>query len=197
MSMLAPGFPDAVRDNQACFRAVLDAMAGPGGVYRVPGPAVPFLDSATAAVLLTLVDQDTPLFLAPEFASAAAWLRFHCGAALVPAAQAAFAVMPVPDFTAVPAGTHEAPEDGATIVLQVASFGAGAALRLSGPGLETSRPVRVEGLPVDFVALWAANAGLFPRGVDLILCAGDQLMALPRTVVIEASVIEAGGRGAA
>jgi alpha-D-ribose 1-methylphosphonate 5-triphosphate synthase subunit PhnH len=41
------------------------------------------------------------------------------------------------------------------------------------------------GLPGDFVARWAANHALFPRGVDLVLCAGERLAALPRSVAIE------------
>jgi alpha-D-ribose 1-methylphosphonate 5-triphosphate synthase subunit PhnH len=35
------------------------------------------------------------------------------------------------------------------------------------------------------VSIWRRNHALFPRGVDLILCAGDKLTALPRTVAIE------------
>jgi alpha-D-ribose 1-methylphosphonate 5-triphosphate synthase subunit PhnH len=42
-----------------------------------------------------------------------------------------------------------------------------------------------EGLPDDFADLWRANRRLFPCGVDLILCAGDHLAALPRSVTIE------------
>jgi alpha-D-ribose 1-methylphosphonate 5-triphosphate synthase subunit PhnH len=42
----------------------------------------------------------------------------------------------------------------------------------------------VDGLPHDFAARWAANRALFPRGVDLVLCADDTLVALPRTTQI-------------
>ena len=42
-----------------------------------------------------------------------------------------------------------------------------------------------DGLPADFVAVWQRNHALFPRGVDLILCAGTPLAALPRSVSIE------------
>ena len=46
-------------------------------------------------------------------------------------------------------------------------------------------PLRVTGLPDDFAAAWSANRALYPRGVDLILCAGASLAALPRTTMVE------------
>ena len=82
MSIDLPGFADPVLKSQACFRAVLDAMARPGALH-VAGtglaPPAPLVPSA-AAVLLTLVDGETPLFAAPGFAPARDWIGFHCGA---------------------------------------------------------------------------------------------------------------------
>jgi alpha-D-ribose 1-methylphosphonate 5-triphosphate synthase subunit PhnH len=43
----------------------------------------------------------------------------------------------------------------------------------------------VDGLPRDFVSIWRRNHALFPCGIDLVLCAGDRLTALPRTVTVE------------
>ena len=85
--MLQPGFADPVAGAQACFRAVLDAMARPGRVREAgadltpPAPLAP----ATAAVLLTLVDHDTPVWLDQAAAAARAWIAFHCGAPIVAA----------------------------------------------------------------------------------------------------------------
>jgi alpha-D-ribose 1-methylphosphonate 5-triphosphate synthase subunit PhnH len=42
----------------------------------------------------------------------------------------------------------------------------------------------VSGLPDGFAARWAANRAAFPRGVDVILCAGRDVAALPRTTAI-------------
>ena len=110
-----PGFADPVGEAQATFRAVLDAMARPGRLHtvgeRLTAPAP--LDQATAAVLLTLVDNETPLWLDAAATPARDWLAFHCGAAIIEAPErAAFAVaLSMPDLAALPIGTHEAPEE--------------------------------------------------------------------------------------
>lgn len=184
---LSAGFAEPVAGSQACFRAVLDAMARPGRIHRVGGVTPPApIGVAAGAVLLSLVDHETPLWLDPDAVAAWDWLAFHCGAPRCEPAQAAFGLaLSLPDLTAFPAGTHEMPEAAATLVVQVAALGRGRGWRLAGPGLRTPETLLVDGLPADFAMRWAANRGLFPRGVDLILCAGDQLAALPRTVTVE------------
>jgi alpha-D-ribose 1-methylphosphonate 5-triphosphate synthase subunit PhnH len=57
--------------------------------------------------------------------------------------------------------------------------------RLSGPGLREPAMLKAVGLPAGFVADWQRNHALYPRGVDIILCAGTVLTALPRSVSIE------------
>ena len=190
MSLLYPGFADPVLDSQACFRAVLDAMARPGTIHAVAAPLEPPppLDRATAAALLTLADGETPLWLDPAAAAAGEWVAFHCGAPAASLEQAAFALaLGAVALERMQAGSDEAPELGATVILQVAGLGSGAALQLEGPGLSGPATLLVEGLPAGFVTAWAANRGRFPRGVDMVLCAGDRLAALPRTVRIEAA----------
>jgi alpha-D-ribose 1-methylphosphonate 5-triphosphate synthase subunit PhnH len=184
---LHPGFADPVLDGQACFRAVLEALAHPGRIATLAfaGPPPP-LDPATAAVLLTLADAETPLWLDDAAGAARAWIAFHCGAPPAAQGDAAFglALRPV-GLAGFAAGTDDAPEQGATLILQVAALGRGRALRLSGPGLAAPAVLRVDGLPESFAAEWAGNHARFPRGVDLILCAGQQVAALPRSTRIE------------
>jgi len=185
---LSAGFADPVGDAQGCFRAVLDAMARPGRVHEVPDVAAPPpLCTAAGAVLLTLVDHETRVWLDPAVHAARGWLAFQTGAPAEPAlAQAMFAVAAsLPDLAALPTGTDEIPEASATIILQVGSLSSGARFALSGPGLRAPATLSVDGLPADFVALWAHNHALFPRGIDLILCAGNHLAALPRSVSVK------------
>ena len=188
MSIDLPGFADPVRGAQVCFRAVLDAISRPGSLHDAGHGLTPPppLDPATAAVLLTLVDAETPIWLAPEFAAAIDWVAFHCGAAPAPEiARAAFVVATtMPDLATLNTGTDEGPEEAGTLVLQVRGLGEGTRYRLAGPGLAAPVPLLVDGLPDGFAAAWADNHALFPRGIDIILCTGNTLAALPRSLRI-------------
>jgi alpha-D-ribose 1-methylphosphonate 5-triphosphate synthase subunit PhnH len=190
MSLDRPGFADPVLDAQRCFRQVLDAMSRPGRIASV-GEALsppPPLAPATAAFLLTLVDPETPLWLDPAAEAARDWLAFHCGAPIVAApGQAAFAVVagdPI-RLDSLNPGTHEEPEASATLILQLSALGEGTALTLAGAGIRERTTLQAAGLPDGFAAEWAANHGRFPCGVDVVLCAGTRLAALPRSVRIE------------
>jgi alpha-D-ribose 1-methylphosphonate 5-triphosphate synthase subunit PhnH len=185
---LEAGFANPVQDAQRCFRAVLDAFAHPGRVTCVSGVTAPApLGTAAAAVVLTLVDHETPLWLDPAAAMARQWIEFHCGAKVVAdPARCAFALATtLPPLHRFPAGSHESPETSATIICQFRSFVDGKAFRLHGPGLREPLLLTVDGLPRDFASVWQRNHRLFPCGIDLILCAGDCLVAFPRTVTIE------------
>lgn len=189
MSLDLPGFAEPVGAAQATFRAVLDAMARPGRIraagaaLRPPAP----LDRATAALLLTLADADTPLWLTADCDLARDWIAFHCGAPFAAdPARAAYAVaIGLPDLASFDAGSDDAPERSATLIVQVRGFDAGQMLHLAGPGLRAPATLSVDGLPPDFPESWARNHGLYPRGIDLILCAGAALVALPRSLAVE------------
>ncbi|HWX51331.1 MAG TPA: phosphonate C-P lyase system protein PhnH [Roseomonas sp.] len=187
--MMRPGFSDLVLDGQSCFRAVLEAMSRPGRVQQLDlrlEPPAP-LGTAAAAVLLTLVDSETPLWL-DAGTEAESWARFHCGCQIATApSEAAFALATgtPPALAALPQGTDEEPEAGATLILQVAGLEAGHGWRLRGPGIQSEHRLHVAGAPLGFLTAWTAQRGLYPRGVDVILCAGDRIAALPRGIQIE------------
>ena len=181
---LSAGFANPVADAQSCFRAVLDAMARPGRVRTVTGlaPPEPLCDAA-AAVLLTLADHETPLWLDSVVEPAKSWIAFHTGAAIAAIDRAMFGMaLSLPDFDRFLSGTDEMPETAATIILQVRSLAGGRRFVLDGPGLREPEILTVDGLPLDFATIWRRNHALFPRGIDLILCAGRELTALPRSV---------------
>ena len=192
---MRPGLRDPVLDSQRVFRRVLEAMAHPGLIVSVEpalDPPTP-LGPASAAVCLTLVDHETPLWLdaAARTTEAVEWLQFHCGPPLAAEpASARFALVgdarAMPAVDAYDAGTDAAPDRSATLILQVDELIAGHGRCLKGPGIRDAVSLGVRGVGDDFWAMVRANAARFPRGVDIILAAGTRLAALPRTVRVEA-----------
>lgn len=184
---LSPAF-----ESQATFRALMDALARPGEIRRIPGVTAPApLLPATAAILRSLADYETPVWLDARIAQESAavdWIRFHTGAPITrDANEAAFAVIAdagdMPRFAEFAQGTAEYPDKSTTIIVQMDSFD-GEAFTLAGPGIKTERVVTLGALPGDFLDRWAENRALFPRGIDLVLVSGEQAIALPRTVRI-------------
>lgn len=188
MSALQPGFAAPVLDAQASFRAVLEAMSRPGRIITLaahaaaPAP----LNAAAAAALLTLADAETPVW-SDAGAGVAEWLGFHAGCAFTPRigeARFVLATGAAPALAALDPGTEEEPQASATLIVQVEALVAGEGWRLTGPGIETEHRLRVVGLAADFLAQWQAQRARFPRGVDVLLCAGERIAALPRSVTI-------------
>jgi alpha-D-ribose 1-methylphosphonate 5-triphosphate synthase subunit PhnH len=181
---IAPGFAGPA-DAQSCFRTVLRAFSRPGVPVMLAtalAPPVP-LSPAAGAVLLTLTDASTGVSLPAGLRD---WLVFHTGARLAAAAAADFVLADKAcDLAGLRHGTDDEPEDGATLILDVADF-AGPPYRLTGPGIETEVFVR---LPVDaaFLAQWRALRGISPRGVDVLFCSGARIIGLPRSTRIEAA----------
>jgi alpha-D-ribose 1-methylphosphonate 5-triphosphate synthase subunit PhnH len=184
---LAPGLPDDVHDSQQTFRAVLDALARPGQV-RTIGPALPgvALGGAMARLLLSLSDDETPVWWQHADADLQHWLRFHTGAGVAERPEAAsFAVLAdrgqMPALADFAAGTAAAPEFSSTLLIELPGLTGGAALEWRGPGIETLQRVTLQGLPADFWTQWQANHASFPQGVDIVFTCGECALGLPRT----------------
>ena len=178
---------------------MLEAHVEAGPLQRCPA-ATPRPGAAggavrgLAALLLTLLDGETRVWLAPMRWPGGAR---RTGCASIPAAPLRRRPRPpsccclrsdadAGVWTTLDAGTEEEPQHGATLLLEVPSLHqAGRGSRCSrGPGIDEHagagrrRPPRC-------VLAGAATRARFPRGVDVILCCGDTLAALPRTVAIE------------
>ncbi|WDR04337.1 phosphonate C-P lyase system protein PhnH [Devosia algicola] len=191
---LEGGFDDPVMDAQRGFRAIMDALANPGTLHTLDlglTPPAP-LPAECAAVALTLCDPESPIWLDPAFENAAvlAWLRFHTGAPIISdRSKAAFALVSTAsslafaDFTQ---GDDLYPDRSTTIVLAVPALSGGAVLCLKGPGIQTEITITPMDLSADFLDQWSHNNARFPRGIDLLLVAENQVIGLPRTTRIEA-----------
>jgi len=183
---LSGGFAQPVFEAQAVFRLIMDAIARPGSVATIPADvAAPgSLGIAQAALLLTLADADTPVWFGAPVPELAAWLAFHTGARLAADPSSACFAFIGPGQRLpqdLPLGTQDYPDRSATLVIEVETFGRGEALRLMGPGINGRTELTVAGLPDGFLTLLADNRTLFPRGIDVVLTAGRDLVALPRS----------------
>lgn len=195
---LTGGFAEPVFHAQSVFRMLMDGMARPGTVNAIipeVEPPAP-LGMAAGALALTLCDHDTPVWMTQGLAKSALgeWLRFHTGAPLTrEKAEARFAFAeanaPLSSFGLFSTGTQEYPDRSTTLILEVAALDKGRALTLTGPGIKDRATIAPLGLPETFLRQWTENRSLFPRGIDLVLTSGRQMLCLPRTCQIMAREI--------
>lgn len=189
------GFESPVHDAQRVFHGVMEAMSHPGKIVVLSDlPEAPEpLNRASAAICLSLVDFETPLWAdAAVAASSQAMnhLKFHCGCPVTSAPKEARTALVsdanmLTSFDRFNIGSDERPDLSTTVIIQVARLSNEGGVRLSGPGIKTVNGLSVEGIGASFWDALKANAQLFPRGVDLILTSDDTIACLPRTTQVE------------
>ena len=191
MSLVA-SFQNPVADAQYSFRRILKALSEPGVCIQLPAmQGFGALGSASACVLLTLIDQDTPLWLSASLNDEILRknLRFHTGAVLTdnPAAVSFALADPALDsatLLAFPCGDEMSPELATSVIVQLAGLTGGTSLRLSGPGIESSRTISPQ-LPDAVRDYLTRRPHRFPLGLDFMFTCGEELIAIPRTTRVE------------
>ena len=184
---LSGGFADPAIGSAHAFRSVMQAMARPGTIQTIEGAAPPApLSPAMGAVLLTLCDTETPIYLAGDIDCEAvrAWLSFHTGTPFVGPAHSMFAVGKwdaLAPLSAYPIGTSEYPDRSATLIVERSHLAASGAT-LTGPGIKDRAT-----LSLPEVEVFQANRALFPLGLDFIFTCGDRVAALPRSTEVTGS----------
>jgi alpha-D-ribose 1-methylphosphonate 5-triphosphate synthase subunit PhnH len=189
---IGKGFADPVRDSQRVFRQILRANSNPGDIVDLGGgiEPPPGLPPAAAAVLLTLADIDTPIWMSVQLANIChRWLAFHSGAPLASAPSASvFAIVDASADASLPtdfnAGDDRYPDRSTTVIVLCRALDGGSVVEISGPGINGKRSIRPTGPAERFWRAMIANNALFPRGADVLLVAGSQLMALPRSLTL-------------
>ncbi|MCM2561296.1 phosphonate C-P lyase system protein PhnH [Lutimaribacter sp. EGI FJ00015] len=178
---LEGGFANPPADAAHAFRGVMEAMARPGTLHQLAGATPPApLSAAAGAVLLTLCDTETPLYLAGDADCAAvrAWVAFHTGAPLADAANCAFAIgtwQALAPLSGFPVGTPDYPDRSATLIVECDTLDTKGAT-LTGPGIRDSAA-----LSLPDPQAFRDNAARFPLGLDFLFTCGDRVAALPRT----------------
>jgi len=181
--ILSGGFAEPAIQTAHAFRSVMEVMARPGTVQNITGATPPApLSNAAGAVLLTLCDAETPVYLAGDTDCAAVrtWLAFHTGVPVTGPSRAMFAVgswdMLTP-LSAYQIGTSEYPDRSATLIVETNALDGTATLK--GPGIKSAA-----NLSLPEIAAFQANNAMFPLGLDFIFTCGDQLSALPRSTEV-------------
>jgi alpha-D-ribose 1-methylphosphonate 5-triphosphate synthase subunit PhnH len=191
--MMLKGFDSEVFDSQAVFRHLLMSMAYPGTIAELKtAPAGPGrLFQAAGAVLLTLLDFETPLWtdLDPD-SPETLWLTFHTGSPVIPdPAGAGFALITDADALNGPGrfnpGTAASPDISTTLVIQAQGMDLGRHLRLTGPGIEKETFIHLVGIPEPFWENRAVTNQAYPAGIDMIVVHEGRFCAIPRTTRVE------------
>lgn len=193
---LLPAFDNPALSSQLSFRAALRALAEPGLIQTLPAvQPIAGLASATYALCLSLLDADTPVWLAPVFDSPVlrSNLGFHCGCPIVEnREEALFAILDtreLGDLVGFDGGSERYPDQSCSLIVQLDALDSGECMRWQGPGIETDRLVSLP-LPPGF---WAQRErrNQFPRGLDIFFSAGESLVGLPRSTRCKALAQEA------
>jgi alpha-D-ribose 1-methylphosphonate 5-triphosphate synthase subunit PhnH len=189
---LTPAFEDPELGSEQTFRAILEAMVHPGHCVNIQIKLFfpDLLNAASAAVCLTLLNSETPLWTDLSWSSAAInWFQQHCGCSVVTEpCMAHFALitqpadMPLLDDFKI--GDEAHPESAATLIIQVEGFNDKVGKYLSGSGTGSYAYFAPAGIPPDFWEQWQLQAALFPLGVDIFFTCRNLLAALPRTTQI-------------
>jgi alpha-D-ribose 1-methylphosphonate 5-triphosphate synthase subunit PhnH len=186
--MMLAAFADPVFDSQRNFRELLQAMARPAVPRELPTlpPAPAPIIPAAMAILLTLCDATTAVWLQQPNDEAACHLRFHAGTRLVDEpGDADFALItdPVsmPPLGTFAQGEMRYPDRSASLIVQVADLHAHAGLHFAGPGIRETAQLAIDGLPPRFWQQRTALASRLPLGIDLFFVAALHVVALPRT----------------
>jgi alpha-D-ribose 1-methylphosphonate 5-triphosphate synthase subunit PhnH len=188
---LAPGFPDPVHNSQNVFRALMAALACPASVQPFATSLVPpmSLSAEMAAVALTLLDHETPVWLDAPLAACQGvidYLRFHTGAPVTAApGEAAFALVMDPrtslPLSAFAIGSNLYPDRSTTFVFAIDSFSQDQGACFEGPGIETRARLTCNPEPADLSALLARNETCFPCGNDIFFLGAQSVAAFPRS----------------
>lgn len=174
---------DPVHDTRETFRALCDAMSRPGTVQRTP------VTPADHAVAATLVDHEVRTHTDDDELRDA--LSNQGRFEDVPDEADIVHTHGVPswDVGDLVRGSLVEPSKGATAIYRVESLSNTpddglTGVRLSGPGIPGTRTAHI-GLPAGELDAIAEAQSTYPRGVDVVLTAADQVVALPRSVSLE------------
>ncbi len=192
------------RYNGLAFRVLLDAIARPGSIGRLPNNVLsdrlPSIGGGPVsrpilAVMLSLLDQQTGFCIAAGGAWPAAddelmhWIALRSGARATPAAVADYVLLhdisSLPLLADLKRGSLSYPEQSASAFCLVEGFDGPPIWELRGPGIADRTAVSVRGMTAAGHAAIIDRRGEYPLGIDLyFIDPVGNCLALPRSTTI-------------
>lgn len=181
-----PNYTAEEAQARETFLALMWSLSYPGRVYDLPASG----DEAYKAIGDTLLDLETSFYT--QARDLVTYLVRN-GARHLPEDRAAYHFYPhltdemLNSVKKASIGSLMYPDESATLIIGCA-LGSGTQLHLSGPGIPPNEPrvIHVEGVPAEFWSL-REKAIIYPRGWDVYLISGSQVVGLPRTTQITIS----------
>ena len=176
--MLATPAPSQAetRDNKA-FDALLWTLSRPGLPRDLPEPG-------EGAIVTALLDRECLAYAADPLLMPLI-MRTAAELADIGKADHVFlgAMASSDPLADIAIGSDFYPDAGATVIVR-ADIGSGAALRLTGPGVDGEVALQLDGLPDGF---WKARAAClrYPMGFDLFFVDGVRVVGVPRSTTVE------------
>lgn len=180
-----------VFDIQEIFRVIMDGMAKPGKINRVPVTALSApggLSPFVASVCLTLLDSEVSFHVKIQ-----AWenyLHINTGSVAKPAPEADFVIVEgeqTPEgIEFLRRGSLLFPDRGSTLIISVesiATYGGGLVVEMTGPGIPGLRRILVKGLNAGYLSAISSINEEYPLGVDTIMVdRTGSVVCVPRSV---------------
>lgn len=187
------GFESEGRDSQKVFRQLLSALSNPGKIVDMDIDLLPpdGIHPAAAAVLLTLLDFDTPLWSdLDNDTKEMQWIRFHTGAPYVYSRnRAVFALHAdydtLDNLDRFNTGTAAAPHQSTTLIVQTRGMDGSGRIRLSGPGVKSETFLKLKGVKEPFLLERIRLQKAYPLGIDLFFTWNRSLVSVPRSTAVE------------
>lgn len=171
--------------QQACYRALLQAMARPTTVHHLAAGDRP----AWLLVAATLLDGAVTLADPDRLLSADDHAFLQAESAPVEQAGYVLADGSRPPRITPTLGTLDQPHLGATVLVVVARVGDGPLhLEADGPGIPSRGRLALLGLDPAWITARNRWTARFPLGVDLLLADDERVAAIPRTTRVEGGV---------
>lgn len=180
--------------TQQAYRQLLDSLARPGRLHTIePSQAygVNIFDQ-TLDVLQTLLDGEVSFHLVGNDTETVSEIELRTLANETTLDEAEFIIVPesageeglLEALTRAKRGTIISPEKSSSLIIEVSTLSEGSTYRCQGPGIESTHEFQTT-LPADFTETLMTVNEEFPRGIDLYLLDGTQILGLSRTTKIE------------